>query len=256
MSNVIVFANQKGGVGKTTSAVNLGAALAENHHRVLLIDFDPQGNLSGSVGLFQSEKTIYHVISQQCTIDDAIHHIDAVQMDIIPSTMDLSAASLELAEATDREFYLRRAIEPIRHLYDFILIDCPPSLDLLTINGIVAAKWIITPVQCEFFAAQGFLTLLFNTISRIKMHLNPELKILGVIFTMYDSRTRLAQEVIEMVVEKVGDPSLFFQTVIPRNVKLAEAPSHSKPITLYASNSSGAERYRNLAKEVLERVKK
>ncbi|NIZ40858.1 AAA family ATPase [Entomospira entomophila] len=256
MSNVIVFANQKGGVGKTTSAVNLGAALAEIHHRVLLIDFDPQGNLSGSVGLFQSEKTIYHVISQQCAIQDAIYHLDAMQMDIIPSTMDLSAASLELAEATDREYYLRKAIEPIRQQYDFILIDCPPSLDLLTINGIVAAKWIITPVQCEFFAAQGFLTLLFNTISRIKMHLNPELKILGVIFTMYDSRTRLAQEVIEMVVEKVGDPSLFFQTVIPRNVKLAEAPSHSKPITLYASSSSGAERYRSLAKEVVERVKK
>jgi chromosome partitioning protein len=254
MSNIIVFANQKGGVGKTTSAVNLGAALAELEQRVLLIDFDPQGNLSSAVGLYQKEKNIYHVLAGHCDIQEAIYRVETIGLDAIAANMDLSAAPLELADQEEREYYLRKLLEPIKENYDFILIDCPPSLDLLTINATVAANWIIIPVQCEFFAAQGFLTLLFNTISRIKTHLNPRLKILGVIFTMYDSRTRLAQEVIEMVVEKVGDPSLFFKTVIPRNVKLAEAPSHSQPITLYASSSSGAVRYRSLAKEALERV--
>lgn len=256
MSHIIVFANQKGGVGKTTSAVNLGAALAEEKKRTLLIDFDPQGNLSSAFGFFQCEKTIYNVLAGQTTIKEAIQATSNSFLDVIPSNMDLSAATLELSDATNREYYLRKSIEPITELYDFILIDCPPSLDLLTINGITAANWIAIPVQCEFFAAQGFLTLLFNTIHRIKQHLNPQLKILGVIFTMYDSRTRLAQEVIEMVVEKVGDPSLFFKTVIPRNIKLAEAPSHNQPITTYATHSSGADRYRSLAKEALERVEK
>ncbi|NIZ18874.1 ParA family protein [Entomospira culicis] len=256
MSNVIVFANQKGGVGKTTSAVNIGASLAEKDQKVLLIDFDPQGNLSSSVGLFNNEKTIYSALAGQFSINEVIHAIPEFKLDVIPATIDLSAASLELADQEKREYFLKELLDPIKERYDFILIDCPPSLDLLTINGIVASDAIIIPVQCEFFAAQGFLTLLFNTISRIKQRLNPKLHILGVIFTMYDSRTRLAQEVIEMVVEKVGDPSLFFKTVIPRNVKLAEAPSHSQPVTQYASASSGAERYRNLAQEVLERVKK
>ncbi len=254
MAQTIVFANQKGGVGKTTSTVNLGACFAERGKRTLLVDFDPQGNLSSALGVFKPTLGMYQVITGVATMSQVICQTEQKLLDVAPSNVDLSAASLELAELDHREFYLKKALSSIKDDYDFILIDCPPSLDLLTINGVVAAEWIIIPVQCEFFAAQGFFNLLFTTIASLQKNLNPSLKVLGVVFTMYDARTKLGQEVIQMIVSRVNNPSLFFKTVIPRNIKLAEAPSHGQPITLYASTSSGAHRYRALANEALDRV--
>jgi len=255
MGKVIVFANQKGGVGKTTTTVNIGAFMAEKGFKTLLIDFDAQSNLTSAVGHHHIENTIYDAIMGEADLAGLVLDTPLPTLKLIPANANLSAASPELASREGREYILRGLIEPIKNDYDFILIDCPPSLDMLTINGVVAADYVITPVQSEFFAAQGFLTMLFSSIIRIKQNLNPALTLLGIVFTMYDSRTKLSNEVIEKIVTAVGDKAYFFGTVIPRNVKLAEAPSHGLPISLYDSSSVGAQRYKLLTDEVLERIK-
>jgi chromosome partitioning protein len=253
MGKVIVFANQKGGVGKTTTTVNIGAFMAQRGFKVLLIDFDPQANLSSAVGRHNAQKNIYTALLGQCDIADTIVDTPLPTLKLSPSHSDLSAAGPYLATQGAREYRLEKLIAPIKELYDFVLIDCPPSLDLLTINACVAADYIITPVQSEFFAAQGFLTMLFSSIIRIQKNLNSRLKLLGIVFTLYDSRTKLSNEVIEKIVGAVKNRALFFKTLIPRNVKLAEAPSHGLPINLYDAASLGAERYKQLTDEVIER---
>lgn len=254
MGKVIVFANQKGGVGKTTTTANVAAFLAETGRKVLLVDFDPQGNLSSSVGLTRIENGIYEALANSLDLQDIIKTTPIPSLFILPSNINLSALPSELAGKEGREFYLKTILLPIKNSYDYILVDCPPSLDLLTINGIAAADYIVTPVQSEFFAAQGFLAMLFTTIKRVQKHINPNLKLLGIVFTMYDSRTKLSAEVINMITSAIDNKSFFFKTIIPRNVRLAEAPSHGVPINLYDASSLGAIRYKELAMEVIERV--
>ena len=255
MGQTVVFANQKGGVGKTTSTVNIGAYMAASGKRVLLVDFDPQGNLSSSVGIRKPDKGIYDVLIGKSAAKDAVYSTAQDGLFIIPSDLRLSGATVELADADDREQYLKRVLAPVRDDYDYILIDCPPSLGILTINGFVAAQAVIVPLQCEFFALEGFLSMLFQTIKRLQKSLNPGLSVGGIMFTMYDSRTRLAQEVIQQVKGAFkGHPELLFKTVIPRNIRLSEAPSHGLPINLYDSNCVGARSYSALADEVMDRV--
>lgn len=255
MGKIIVFANQKGGVGKTTTVVNVGAFIAEAGHKVLLVDFDPQSNLSSSVGYTQNKDSIYEVLFSGVPLRQVIKTTPQNNLFILPTNIHLSNASSDLLNREGKEFFLKKLLEPMKEDFDFLLIDCPPSLDLLTINGIAAADYIIVPLQSEFFALQGFLNMLFNTITRIQKNLNPKLRLMGIVFTMFDSRTRLGTEVIEKTTQSIKNRAFFFRTVIPRNVKLAEAPSHGLPINLYDANSVGAERYRLLANEVLERAK-
>jgi len=255
MGQTVVFANQKGGVGKTTSTVNIGAFIAATGRRVLLVDFDPQGNLSSSVGIRKSKVGVYDVLIGQASPADAIVKTPQENMDLLPSDLRLSGATVELVEAEGREQYLKKALSPIRDQYDYILIDCPPSLGVLTINGFVAAQSVIVPLQCEFFALEGFLNMLFQTIKRIQKSLNTRLSVGGIMFTMYDSRTRLSQEVIQQVKGAFkAHPELLFKTVIPRNVRLSEAPSHGLPINLYDPSCVGARSYAALADEVMKRV--
>ncbi len=255
MGQTVVIANQKGGVGKTTSTVNIGAYMAAAGRRVLLVDFDPQGNLSSSVGVRKHEIGVYDVLIGKVSAADAIVPTPQENMDILPSDLRLSGATVELANAEGRDGYLKRALEPLQSLYDYILIDCPPSLGILTINGFAAAKSVIVPLQCEFFALEGFLNMLFQTIKRIQTSLNPTLAVGGIIFTMFDSRTRLSQEVIQQVKSAFkAHPELLFKTVIPRNVRLSEAPSHGLPINMYDPGCVGARSYAALTEEVLKRV--
>ena len=255
MSQTIVFANQKGGVGKTTSAVNIGAFIAATGRKVLLVDFDPQGNLGSSVGVRNPAVEIYDVIIGKSPASEVILPTLQKNMDILPSSMRLSGATIELARVEDRELFLARALISVKDSYDYIFIDCPPSLGLLTINGFAAAQWVLVPLQCEFFALEGFLNMLFKTIKRIQQNLNTELKLAGIVFTMYDSRTRLSQEVIQQVKRAFKDNSRYlFDTVIPRNVRLSEAPSHGKPINVYDPICPGAKSYAALAEEVMNRV--
>ena len=255
MGRVVVFANQKGGVGKTTSAVNIAAYIAASGKRVLLVDFDPQGNLSSSVGVRNITIGVYEVLVGKADISAAIIPTLQPNMDLLPSDIRLSGATVELAEAEERENYLHSALKPILDRYDYILIDCPPSLGILTINGFVAAQAIIVPLQCEFFALEGLLNMLFKTIKWIQQSLNPALKVGGIVFTMYDSRTRLSQEVIQQVKNAFkGHPEYLFKTIIPRNVRLSEAPSHGKPINIYDAGCVGARSYAALAQEVMARV--
>ncbi|MGI9257088.1 MAG: ParA family protein [Salinispira sp.] len=250
MVRIIAFANQKGGVGKTTSVVNLGAYLAEEGKRVLLVDFDPQCNLSSSVGADTAGETVYQLIASHADAKNCIQRTIIKTMNIIPSSPDLAGAAIELAEQEDREYYLQNALKPLHKDYDFILIDCPPSLGILTLNGLTAAWEVFIPLQTEYFALEG-ITQLIKNINIIQKSSNQNLKISGIIFTMYDSRTRLAQDVVKEVVGYFG--SLVFKTIIPRNVRLSEAPSHSVPIGNYAPSSSGAKSYRDLAREVISR---
>jgi chromosome partitioning protein len=251
MGKTIVFANQKGGVGKTTTAVNLGAYLAQGGKRVLLVDFDPQGNTSSSVGAKKDVPGIYELIMEKALPEQTIQECSVPNLSIIPSSIDLTGATVELVDQDKREYFLKRSLLPLVGRYDYIFIDCPPSLGLLTLNGLVAADFVIIPLQCEYFALEG-LSLLLKTVNRVQKGLNTELKIGGILFTMYDSRTRLAHDVVQEVTgyfkEKV------FRTIIPRNVRLGEAPSFAQPISQYDPECIGARSYQRLAEEVLLNV--
>ncbi len=247
----IVFANQKGGVGKTTTAVNLGAYLAESGKRVLLIDFDPQGNLSSSVAAEPQHAGIYELITGKASAQESVQKTPVDNMSVISSNIDLTGASIELIDADEREFYLKRALEPFSSVYDFICIDCPPSLGILTLNGLVAATSVVIPLQCEYFALEG-LSMLIRTIKGVQKKLHPSLDILGILFTMYDSRTRLANEVVRDVSQYFS--GRVFKSIIPRNIRLSEAPSFGIPINLFDPKCHGAAAYKSLAEEVLSRV--
>lgn len=256
MGNVVVFANQKGGVGKTTSVCNIGAYLAEAGKRVLLVDFDPQGNLTSSVGYDSKQEGIYEVLTNQKTLEEVTLSTPVENLFLVSSNINLSGATVELAEVEGREKYLKKALTPAKKIYDYILIDCPPSLGVLTINGFVASDYVMIPLQCEFFALEGFFNMLFQTVKRIQKGYNKDLKIGGIFFTMYDSRTRLANEVISQVKATFkSHPEILFKTVIPRNIRLSEAPSHGVPVCLYDRSCVGAKSYENLTKEVLEYVR-
>ncbi len=250
MAHVIVFANQKGGVGKTTTAVNLGAYLAESGQNVLLVDFDPQGNLSSSVGGDRGKPSVYELITGDTTAEEVIQETDSDRLSVIPSTPDLAGAAIELVDEARRDYFLRDALDPLRARYDYILIDSPPSLGVLTLNGLTAADEVYIPLQCEYFALEG-LAQLQQTIRSVQNRLNRDLKIGGIVFTMYDSRTRLANEVVEEVVGHFG--RTVFRTIIPRNVRLGEAPSYALPINRYDPQCVGAKSYKELATEVIER---
>jgi len=250
MGKCIVFVNQKGGVGKTTSAINIGAFIAQAGKKVLLVDFDSQGNMSSGVGVSKDKPTIYELMAEQVKPEEAIKHTTVENLDAISASVDLSGAAIELVDQEDRYFYLKRTLEPFRSVYDYILIDCPPSLGILTVNGLVAADSVLVPMQCEYFALEG-ITLLLQTVHKVQNEVNPDLKIGGIFFTMYDSRTRLAQDVVVQVKSYFKD--VVFNTIIPRNVRLSEAPSHGLPICKYDPSCTGAKSYEKLAEEVMRR---
>ncbi len=252
-ARVLAMCNQKGGVGKTTSTINLGAALAEQGRRVLLVDLDPQGALSVGLGVnpMQLERTVYNLMVERGTsIDDVLLKTDVAGMDLLPSNIDLSAAEVQLVNEVAREQTLLRALRPVLDDYDVVLIDCQPSLGLLTVNALTAAHGVIIPLECEFFALRG-VALLIQTIEKIRERLNPELELEGILATMYDGRTLHAREVLARVVEAFDDR--VFHTVINRTVRFPESTVAEQPITTYATSSPGAAAYRELAKEVLAR---
>jgi len=252
MAKIICICNQKGGTGKTTTTVNLSAALAEVDKKVLIIDGDPQGNATSGVGVNKNElkNSVYGILLQKCTAEEALIRGVYPNLDIIPCNINLTGAEIELVGALSRETRLKKAIEPIKDNYDYIFIDSPPSLGLLTLNALVASDSLIVPIQCEFYALEG-VSQLVNTLSLITDGLNPALCIEGVLLTMADYRTNLTTEVIKEIrgyfKEKV------YTTVIPRNIRLSEAPSHGRPITLYDNHSIGAQKYRELAEEILKK---
>ncbi len=250
MAKKIVIANQKGGVGKTTTAINLSASVAAAEFRTLLIDIDPQANSTSGIGIDKFEKTIYNVLVGLNTAKDSIINSYMPFLDILPSNINLVGAEVELVSVENREYLLKNALQEVDGKYDFIFIDCPPSLGLLTLNALVAADSVLIPVQCEYFALEG-LGQLLNTINIVKKNFNPELSIEGVLLTMFDKRLRLSQQVVEEVKKYFGEK--VFETVINRNVKLSEAPSYAKPVILYDATSIGAQNYMSMAYELLER---
>ena len=250
MAKTFVFVNQKGGVGKTTSAINIGSYIALAKKRVLLVDFDSQGNMSSGVGVSKEKPTIYELLSGAVEAPDAVKHTCVPGLDAISASMDLSGAAIELVDQEEREYYLRDALEPLKSEYDYILIDCPPSLGILTLNGLAAADAVLIPMQCEYFALEG-ITLLLETIKKVQRGINTKLSIGGIFFTMYDSRTRLAQDVVVQVKSYFKD--VVFNTIIPRNVRLSEAPSHGLPVCKYDPSCVGAKSYEKLAEEVIHR---
>ncbi len=252
MGRIIAVANQKGGVGKTTTSTNLSACLAELNKKVLLIDIDPQGNATSGVGVDKNnlENTVYEMIIDECELNDCLLENVIDNLDILPSNVNLSGAEIDLIGVEAREFILKRKIESVKDNYDFIIIDCPPSLNMLTVNAMTTADTVLVPIQCEYYALEG-LSQLIHTINLVKERLNPTLEIEGVVFTMYDARTNLSLEVVENV--KANLKQTVYKTIIPRNIRLAEAPSHGLPINLYDTKSAGAESYRLLAEEVANR---
>ena len=252
MSRIIAIANQKGGVGKTTTSINLSAALGEKGKKVLVIDTDPQGNTTSGLGLDKNEIdiTIYDLLIGNATIDEAISKNVAENVDIIPSNVDLAAVEIELIDVTEKEYILRNAINDVKDNYDFIIIDCPPSLSMLTINAMTTANSVLVPIQCEYYALEG-LGQLIHTVNLVKDRLNSDLTMEGIVFTMFDSRTNLSLQVVENVKDNVDE--YVFKTIIPRNIRLAEAPSYGMPISKYEPKSSGAEAYRLLAQELIDR---
>ena len=254
MGRIIAIANQKGGVGKTTTAINLSACLAEKGQRVLVIDIDPQGNTTSGLGIAKDnvDNTIYEVMLQEIDISDAICKDIFENLDIIPSNVNLAGAEIDLIDIENREYILKNAINTVRNNYDYVILDCPPSLSMLTVNAMTAADTVLVPIQCEFYALDGLSQLIY-TIELIQESLNPDLYIEGVVFTMYDARTNLSLQVVENVKDNLKQT--IYKTIIPRNVRLAEAPSYGLPINLYDKRSSGAEAYRMLADEVIENAK-
>ena len=249
MGRIIAIANQKGGVGKTTTSINLSAALAEKGKRVLLIDLDPQGNSTSGLGIDKDEQnTIYHLLIDETDASDCVRHHVWKNLDMIPSTVNLAGAEIEMLDIPRHEFILKKKLRDIENDYDYIIIDCPPSLNLLTVNALTTANSVLVPIQCEFYAMEG-LTQLMYTIQLVQKKLNPSLQMEGVVFTMFDIRTNLSQQVVDSVKQYLKDK--VYDTIIPRNVRLAEAPSHGIPILEYDSRSTGAEAYRKIAEEVI-----
>ncbi|MFA6855791.1 MAG: ParA family protein [Treponema sp.] len=250
MGKCLVFVNQKGGVGKTTSVINIGAYIALAGKKVLLVDFDSQGNMSSGVGVSKEKPTIYELIAELARPEEAVKHTSVDNLDAITASIDLSGAAIELVDQEGREFFLKKVLAPLRDKYDYILIDCPPSLGILTLNGLAAADAVLVPMQCEYFALEG-ITLLLQTVKKVQQGINRDLVIGGIFFTMYDSRTRLAQDVVTQVKSYFKD--VVFNTIIPRNVRLSEAPSRGLPICKYDPLCAGAVSYKRLAEEVIRR---
>ena len=252
MSEVIVVTSGKGGVGKTTTAINLSSCLASLGKKVLAIDMDPQGNMTSGLGIDKNEVeyTVYELILGQVGIEKVICKDALENLDVLPTNINLSAAEIELIGVEEKEFIIRKEVDKVKKNYDFIVIDCPPSLSMLTINAMTTADSVLVPIQCEYYALEG-LSQLIHTIDLVKERLNPELKIEGVVFTMYDARTNLSLQVVENVKDNLQQT--IYKTIIPRNIRLAEAPSHGLPINLYDPKSSGAESYMLLAEEVINK---
>ena len=252
MGRIIAIANQKGGVGKTTTSINLSSCLADLGKKVLLVDIDPQGNATSGVGIIKQnlENTVYELFLDECTISECLTKSVVDNLNVLPSNVNLSGAEIDLIGVENREYILKNVLDQIKDLYDYIIIDCPPSLNILTVNAMTAADSVIVPIQCEYYALEG-LSQLIHTINLIQDRLNNDLEIDGIVFTMYDSRTNLSSDVVENVKSNVHIN--IYDTVIPRNVRLAEAPSHGMPINLYDTRSTGAESYRMLAAEVMSR---
>ncbi len=251
MGRIIAVANQKGGVGKTTTAINLAASLAMENRKVLLVDADPQGNATSGSGVERvaHRKNLYHALTDGVELRDLVLKTEIPTLWVVPSDKNLAGIEIELSDSGDRATLLRKILQAIKEYFHFIIVDCPPSLGILTVNGLTAADSLIVPVQCEYFALEG-VTELFETLSRLKRDLNPSLSIEGLLLTMYDERTNLSSAVAKDLRDFYG--SQVFKTVIPRNVRLAEAPSFGKPIALYDPRSRGAETYKELAKEVID----
>lgn len=252
MGRIIAIANQKGGVGKTTTAINLSACLAEARQKVLAVDFDPQGNATSGLGFEKGymDKTVYELLVGECTLEECIIKEVQENLDVLPSDVNLAGAEIELLDIPNKESLLRTELGKIKNDYDYVIIDCPPSLSLLTINALTAADTVLVPIQCEYYALEG-LSQIIQTVELVKKKLNPQLELEGVVFTMYDARTNLSLQVVENV--KAHLNKNIYKTIIPRNVRLAEAPSHGKPINIYDTRSTGAESYRMLAAEVISR---